>query len=827
MDNTEQIIFKQPVINSQLKESKSSLTERIHKLHSKVESFLIGKGYALVIIAFLLGRALILSQLTPFALPFYAAVYLKYRERSTLVAISLIFGSATITFNNAIYTSLLIIVLYTAFRITKEITIDNWKVVPILTFITILVGKLSFGFFINNEITIFLSLLAAVEATLAIILTYIFLQSMPLLTSVRRGQALKTEEIISLIIMLASVLTGTIGWQLYGLSIEHIMARYLVLIFGLVAGATIGSTVGVVTGLIFSLANISSFFQMSLLAFAGLLGGLLKEMRKLGVSVGLIVATLLIGMYGEGSGTLGETMLDSSVAIILLLITPTTLIKNLAKHIPGTTEYINEQQQYVRKVRDITAQRVAKFSTVFQALSNSFSQFDNFKDMEDPEREIDLFLSNVTEKTCQTCHKKEYCWSKNFTKTYGLMAEIMYELERDSNRLPNFLAMEWRKYCIRSDKIINATKEQLTFFKANKELKKQVQESRRLVAEQLQGVSEVMGDFALEIQREREVHHFQEEQIYNMFQEFGIKVEQIEIYSLERGNIDIDITVPFCHAYGECDKLIAPMLSNILEEAIIPHGTDCSEQSSGYCFVTFKSAKKFTIDTGVAHAAKGGGLLSGDSYSTVELSSGKYALAISDGMGNGERAYKESYETLQLLQKILQSGIEEKIAIKSINSILSLRTTDEIFSTLDLALIDLQDASAKFLKISSIPSFIKRGDKVLKVEASNLPIGILHDFDVDVVNSQFKSGDILIMMSDGVFEGPNLIENNDMWMKRKINELETNNPQEIADLIIEEVIRARNGEIHDDMTVVVAKVKHNIPKWAPIRVSSLRNKLTS
>ena len=37
-------------------------------------------------------------------------------------------------------------------------------------------------------------------------------------------------------------------------------------------------------------------------------------------------------------------------------------------------------------------------------------------------------------------------------------------------------------------------------------------------------------------------------------------------------------------------------------------------------------------------AAKGGELLSGDSYSTLELGNGKFAVAISDGMGNGERA---------------------------------------------------------------------------------------------------------------------------------------------------------------------------------------------
>jgi stage II sporulation protein E len=178
---------------------------------------------------------------------------------------------------------------------------------------------------------------------------------------------------------------------------------------------------------------------------------------------------------------------------------------------------------------------------------------------------------------------------------------------------------------------------------------------------------------------------------------------------------------------------------------------------------------------------------------------------------------------LKLLQKFLLSGIEEKIAIKSVNSVLSLRTTDEIFSTLDLAMIDLQDAKAKFLKICSIPSFIKRGDKVMKIESSNLPMGIIQEFDVDVVCEDLKAGDLLIMMSDGIFEAPKHVENFDFWMKRKIKELQTDDPQEIADLILEEVIRVR-GTIDDDMTIVTAKIKHNTPKWATIPVTSFRKR---
>ncbi|MCH6267864.1 SpoIIE family protein phosphatase, partial [Neobacillus citreus] len=384
------------------------------------------------------------------------------------------------------------------------------------------------------------------------------------------------------------------------------------------------------------------------------------------------------------------------------------------------------------------------------------------------------------------------------------------------------MSREWEKLCSRPKKVYETIAQELTFYQANIKLKKKVHESRKLVADQLLGVSEVMNNFAKEIQRERENYYKQEEQIMEAMQGFGIHIEQVEIYSLEPGNVDIEMSVPFCNGHGECEKLIAPMLSDILGETIVVRLEECATYPNGFCHVVFRSSKAYTVDTGVAHAAKDGGLVSGDSHSTIELGLGKMALAISDGMGNGERAHYESDETLKLLQKILQSGIEEKIAIKSVNSILSLRTTDEIFSTLDLAMIDLKNASAKFLKIGSTPSFIKRGKKVIKIQASNLPMGILQDFEVDVVDEQLKAGDLLIMMSDGVFEGPKHVENYDLWMKRKILELETDDPQEVADLILEDVIRSKSEIIDDDMTVMVAKIRHNTPKWATIPVQKMK-----
>ncbi|MFL8938697.1 stage II sporulation protein E [Rossellomorea oryzaecorticis] len=818
MGKADQSIIE-PVQNVDIEHTRLEFSKGIKSVYSKLEWLFVQKGIALFIIGFLLGRALILSHLTPFALPFFASVYLVRREKSPIALLGLLAGAVTLSFSSITYTFASTILFLLIFRLTQKYHKNELKYVAFYVLFTALSVKLAFNYIQQDQVlTIYNGVMAMIEATLAFLLTYIFIQSIPLVTVQRRRRSLKTEEVVSLIILLASIMTGTIGWAVYSLSIEHILSRYLVLLFSFVAGATIGSTVGVVTGLIFSLASVASFYQMSLLAFSGLLGGLMKEGKKFGAAIGLLIATLLMGMYGDSDTVLTKTLYESGVAILLLFLTPQSLALKIAKHIPGTSEYQQEQQGYMRRVRDVTANRVTQFSSVFQALSKSFQQIeDQFEEEED--KEFDYFLSNVTEKTCQTCFKKDQCWSRNFDKTYNLMKDVMNEFDQGKIPLNPRLHRELDKHCTKEKKLQDTIYQELTFYQANLKLKKQVKESRRLVADQLLGVSEVMGNFAKEIQRERENHFIQEEHILSSINEFGIDIENIEIYNLEQGNVDIDITTPYCGGHGQGEKLIAPMLSDIVGENIILFKEDCAQFPNGYCQMTFRSAKKFVVDTGVSHAAKGGGLVSGDSYSMIELGAGKFAVAISDGMGNGERAHYESNETLRLLQKILESGIEEEVAIKSINSILSLRTNDEIFSTLDLAMIDLQNASSKFLKIGSTPSFIKRGDKVMKIEASNLPMGMLqHDFDVDVVSEQLKAGDLLIMMSDGAFEGPKHVENYDVWMKRKVTELQTDDPQEVADILMEEVIRSSSGLIEDDMTIMVSKIKHNIPKWSSIPV---------
>lgn len=780
---------------------------------SRAQTLLFEKRWLFYIVGFLLGRAVILSGVSPFAVAFLATIWFIHKDKAPKVMFAVLVGSLSFSVVHGIFIALAMLVFVFLAGLFKRAN-NQQVLIPLFVFFSTVAPRL-FVYSIADTLSSYEWMLLIVEGVLGTVLVLIFMQSIPLLSPKRYKPTLKNEEIVCMIILLASILTGTIGWQLYDASVEQILSRYFVLILAFVGGAAIGSTVGVVAGLILSLANVANLYQMSLLAFSGLLGGLLKEGNKIGVSIGLLVGTFLVGIYVDVASIL-PSIIETSAAILLFILTPASWFKNLSRFIPGTEEHTNEQEQYLQKVRNVTAKRVEQFSNVFEALSRSFASSEDFKEEKvDPKRETDYFLSKVTEKTCQSCFMKDRCWQQQFDKTYSLMEYLKDDLAegRDPNRK---LTREFENHCVKSKKVIDTMKEEISFFEANQRLKKQVIESKRFVADQLQGVSEVMDDFANEILKERQHHEKQELQIISTLKHMGIDLEKLDIYKLEKGNVDIEMTLSFYDYHGEGPKLIAPVLSDILNEMVIVKKEEVSPFPNGYCYLSFGSAKEYVIDTGIANAAKGGGLISGDSYTTIELGAGKYAMAISDGMGNGQRASEESKETLRLLQQILQTGIPEKVAIKSINSILALRTTDEMFATLDLAVINMHNAFVRFLKIGSTPSFIKRGDEMIKVEASNLPMGIIQEFDVDIVGEQLKSEDILIMMSDGIFDGPKHIENIDVWLKRKIREMRTDDPQEIADLLLEEVIRTRSGEIEDDMTVVAAKIIKNTPQWASI-----------
>ncbi|KAF6579726.1 MULTISPECIES: stage II sporulation protein E [Paenibacillus] len=768
----------------------------------------------------LLGRATILDELSPFALAYFAVITFLRRDLMLPVAVSVVLGSLLAPYPSLFMIGGELIVFYLLYRGLRTFDRLELSYAPLMVFLSVFMVNL-FNAVMAPAFTWYELVIVGTDAVLSFMLTLVFTQAIPLFTYRKKASQLKNEEILCLIILLASVMTGAVGWTVHSLSVDHVLSRYLVLVFALVGGASLGASVGVITGLILSLANMSAIVQMSLLAFAGLLAGMLREGRKGAVALGMLLGSSILTIYLDGTGDVLTSTWESCAAILLFLMTPKSFFKAVSTYVPGTQDHAKSQHEYAKRVRDLTAERVTKFSRVFSQLSRSFHQISASEGAK-PDGEMEHFMNAVAEGTCATCFKCEQCWDGKFMQTHQYMTEMMSAIEDNPDLEPEQMPPQWSKACAKTGAVLQVMKQQYSLYQHNMQWKRQVYDSRQLVADQLSGVSQIMEDLAREIQREGQTMHRQEEQIREALDRLGLSIQSIEIISLDAGQVEIEIVHAYTRGFDECRKIIAPLLSDILDEHIAVMRETAADRRQGLATVMFGSAKTYEIATGVASAAKGGDFFSGDSYSMMELGNGTFAVSLSDGMGNGERAQQESSAALNILEELLQSGMDEKLAIKSVNSVLMLRSPEEMYATVDMALIDQYTARTTFMKIGSTPSFIKRGEEVIPVSASNLPIGIIQDIEVDLVSLQLQPGDILIMITDGIYDSPGYAVNKEIWMKRMIQEIESEDPQELADCLLERVIRYQQNQIYDDMTVVVSKIDHFRPEWATLHVPGMR-----
>lgn len=212
-----------------------------------------------------------------------------------------------------------------------------------------------------------------------------------------------------------------------------------------------------------------------------------------------------------------------------------------------------------------------------------------------------------------------------------------------------------------------------------------------------------------------------------------------------------------------------------------------------------------TLELGIAKTKKTNSIISGDSNTVIKLKDGKILVAISDGMGSGEIAARNSKKVVLNLEKLLNTGFEEDRAIKMINSYMLVGKNPDNFATIDAMIFDPLVGLTEFIKIGACPTFISTRDgQFLTVESNSLPAGILGDIEIETKTRLLKRDDLIVMVSDGIIDG--MQENQIETMKKLLLTVKNITPQRLADIILQETIDSNFGIAKDDMTVIVAKV---------------------
>lgn len=219
-----------------------------------------------------------------------------------------------------------------------------------------------------------------------------------------------------------------------------------------------------------------------------------------------------------------------------------------------------------------------------------------------------------------------------------------------------------------------------------------------------------------------------------------------------------------------------------------------------------KLEQKYKLIIGAAQATKNNSDVSGDSNIRTKLHDGKYMIAISDGMGSGQRAKKSSSTVIQMLKRLLTTGFDNEISIGLINSAVNLNSNEETYATIDISIVDLGNGNIEFVKNGACPTFIKSNKTVEIIKAVSFPAGVLDKIDLVVYDKDLKENDIIIMCSDGILESNVEYKNKELWIKELLENMNTEDVQKISDIILQEAIDNGFGIAKDDMTVIVAKL---------------------
>jgi stage II sporulation protein E len=248
-------------------------------------------------------------------------------------------------------------------------------------------------------------------------------------------------------------------------------------------------------------------------------------------------------------------------------------------------------------------------------------------------------------------------------------------------------------------------------------------------------------------------------------------------------------------------------LNKAFDDKFIIQNQECGlRENKTKCKFTYMLQDKYNIQIGVAKTTKADSPISGDSNLQTKLEDGKYLLALSDGMGSGPEARKSSKIAIKMLERLLEAGFDKDISIKLINSTLIANLEEDMYATLDVAILDLYKGNLEFIKNGACPTFIKRGKEIQILKSLELPTGIVENMDLVVYDYDLQPDDLIVMCTDGVIESNTEYISKELWIKYLLEDMQTTDAQKIADIILSEAIDNNYGKQKDDMTVIVAKI---------------------
>ena len=529
-------------------------------------------------------------------------------------------------------------------------------------------------------------------------------------------------------------------------------------------------------------------------ALLALLAGIFSMPHKFKIVFTMLLSSVFLQyfFFNRDISLLYE-ILPFVLAGIIFICIPNKVLNSLADIV-----YVKKSEMSSRNLINTTRKNIRKRMS---ELSNVFLDMKQIHlNMVKRDLTLEELIAMLTREVMNTCCKD--CLDKNrCTRSLGTdnksNLELLIEIAVTKGKVTLLdIPPNLTNRCAKVNSLISLINRLSSEYRQYKSMLADVNNVKILLADQMGAVSQLLLDIGDEIDTNVTFDIARENKIISRLLGLNIECREVLLYTEKNDEISAVLIVKSDNAYN-------PIIEKVLTETLKApmQITNVSPvDDSDYNSVTLRRKTKYDCAFGLSSCNKAGNIECGDCHSIIRLGSEKFLLALCDGMGSGKSAHKMSAMTLGLIENFYKVGFDNEIVLESVNKLLAINN-QENYSTLDVCLLDLNKEIADFIKVGSPFGLIKRDGNIEIVEGGALPIGALDNISPATYKTTISTKDIIIMATDGVTDAFTSQEN----MIEYVSKLASNNPQTLAENILNEALRLNDMEARDDMTVLVAR----------------------
>ena len=510
----------------------------------------------------------------------------------------------------------------------------------------------------------------------------------------------------------------------------------------------------------------------------------------------LLAMTLTEGLLGFSQGTallmgIGESFFV--FGLTLLFTQMMEWMQFLGKREKETAEIIHGPGK----------EKLRESAEVFSRLAKQFQSMPSRKEML-TKQDLDDMFEELSQQFCITCEKQKECWQVHYLDTCKNTYEIFSHIEQTGEAAAAEMVPGLSKQCIHYKNYLSETKRIFERAKTNLMWHNRLIESREAVAGQLSEMARMLLFVADDIYDVTDAGKRTESILRTRLRAHHIKVIKLSVLEKQDNLLKVYITMKTERHRCIAVKDVAGVVSDVYGRRVVPDKDSKLYMNEEESTILFIEDTSYQVLYGMSRAVKYTESISGDNFSFLFNGTGQFTASLSDGMGSGYRASKESEAVVDMLERFLEAGFCKETAVKMINSTMVMNNQDSSYSTIDICSIDLYTGVCEFLKLGAARTYIKRENSVETIQTSSLPIGVFHQLEIETCVKKLFHGDYVIMVSDGVVES--LEQGSTEPIEKMLMDLTAVSPKEIANDILEQALLACDGRPMDDMTVMVTGI---------------------